>query len=305
MADEELTDQEKMDRMIAELSEDIEEVNKGGKEDKPEPEKAPVAEEEAKEEEPKEPESEEEGADEELTDQEKMDRMIAELSADIEEVNEGGMEDKPEPEKTLVAEEGVNNVAIEVIEDQVFSMTDLTLAFSLNGAGADTISRSIGSWVDEGFLAGQTITVTGAGGNNGTYEIIGISADTLSLTNGELTADAPAVADADITAVGAVTEGLTLAFSLNGGGADSIVRSQGSWINEGFLASQSITVGGAGGNNGTYVISGVTADTLTLLDGDLTVDNSTVAGATVTSSAVSGAKVRPAFLIAEIISGRS
>ena len=104
MADEELTEQEKMDRMVAELSEDIEDINKEGKGDEPEPEKTSVAEEEAKDGGPKEPEGEGE-ADEELTEQEKMDSMVAELSEDIENINKEGKEDEPEPEKTPAVKE--------------------------------------------------------------------------------------------------------------------------------------------------------------------------------------------------------
>ena len=111
MADEELTEQEKMDRMVAELSADIEGVDKEGKGDEPEPEKTADAEEETNGEAPKEPESEGEGANEELTDQEEMDRMVAELSADIEGIGEEGKEDEPEPEKTADAEEETNGEA--------------------------------------------------------------------------------------------------------------------------------------------------------------------------------------------------
>ncbi len=63
MAEEELTDQEKMDRMVAELSADIEDINKEGTEDEPEPEKTSDAEAETNGGEPKEPESEREEED--------------------------------------------------------------------------------------------------------------------------------------------------------------------------------------------------------------------------------------------------
>ncbi len=65
MADRELTDQEKMDRMVAELSTDIEDINQDGKGDEPEPQKTADAEEDAKGEKPKEPEPEGEGEEKE------------------------------------------------------------------------------------------------------------------------------------------------------------------------------------------------------------------------------------------------
>jgi len=121
--DEELTEQEKMDRMIAELSADIEDGGKEGKEDEPDPEKSSVAGEEARGEEPKEPEAEGEGTDEELTEQEKMDRMIAELSVDIEDGGKEGKEDEPEQEKmdSMIAElseEDIEEIDKEEMEGQ-------------------------------------------------------------------------------------------------------------------------------------------------------------------------------------------
>jgi len=86
--------------MVAELSADIEDINQDGKESEPESENTAEAEVVTKDEEPKEPESESEGADEELTDQEKMDRMVAELSADIEDINQDVKEEEPGSENT-------------------------------------------------------------------------------------------------------------------------------------------------------------------------------------------------------------
>jgi len=105
MADEELTEQEKMDKMVAELSADIEDVNQDGKDGEPETEKTADAEEEAIEKEPEEPAAEGEGAEEELTEQEKMDKMVAELSADIEDINQDGKDGEPETENVADAEE--------------------------------------------------------------------------------------------------------------------------------------------------------------------------------------------------------
>jgi len=100
MAEEELTDQEKMDRMVAELSADIEDINQDVTEEEPGSENTVEAEEVTEDEEPKEPESESEGAEEELTDQEKMDRMVAELSTDIEDINQDVKEEEPGSENT-------------------------------------------------------------------------------------------------------------------------------------------------------------------------------------------------------------
>src|SRR5262249_33605640 len=62
-------------------------------------------------------------------------------------------------------------------------LPDYTVSVAPN-ATRDTITRASGSWLAEGFVAGQTITVAGAGGNNGTYTIApgGVTATTLKLT---------------------------------------------------------------------------------------------------------------------------
>ena len=112
MADEELTDQEQMDRMVAELSEDMDDINQDGKvgdqETDQETEKTSEAEGETEGQEPGEAKTESEGEDEELTDQEQMDRMVAELSEDMDDINQDGnvgdQETDQETEETTVDE---------------------------------------------------------------------------------------------------------------------------------------------------------------------------------------------------------
>ena len=59
---------------------------------------------------------------------------------------------------------------------------DLQVEFSDNGANSDTISRTSGSWFDDGFREGQTIRIAGSGSNDGVFEIHSVSALTLTLT---------------------------------------------------------------------------------------------------------------------------
>jgi len=73
-----------------------------------------------------------------------------------------------------------------------------TVSFNENGGSADTITRSSGDWTHEGFAIDQDITVTGAGGNNGTYTITNISALTITIEAGDLSADAANVAGVEI-----------------------------------------------------------------------------------------------------------
>ena len=111
MADEELTEQERMDRMVAELSADIEDINKEGKEDEPEQEKTPVAEEEARGEGPKGPESEGEESEEPGAD-EKEDRSDATTTEKGKEEKEKDLEETTSQKKALPDKPATENLAI-------------------------------------------------------------------------------------------------------------------------------------------------------------------------------------------------
>ena len=63
-----------------------------------------------------------------------------------------------------------------------------TLTFTNNGSNADTIARSSGNWLSEGFAAGQAIVITNTANNNLTVHIASLTKDTLTLTEtGKLT----------------------------------------------------------------------------------------------------------------------
>lgn len=66
-----------------------------------------------------------------------------------------------------------------------------TLAFA--NANPDTITRNTGSFVDDGFAAGMSVTVAGSTGNNGTYTIASLTATVITLVTGDsLTVEAAA-----------------------------------------------------------------------------------------------------------------
>ena len=123
-----------------------------------------------------------------------------------------------------------------------------------------------GNWFADGFLPGQTITVTGSAANDGTYEIVTVVSSTLTLTSA-----------ATLTAESSVA-GVTVATPRANA---RITRDSGSWIEEGFQAGQEITVSDAGANNGTYTIESVSGDVLVLIAGDTVSEASGVAGAAV------------------------
>ncbi len=150
------------------------------------------------------------------------------------------------------------------------------LTFADNGAAADTITRDSGSWLTDGFEAGQTIYVQGSDGNDGTYTIAEVTDSTLTLSAGDVvaagTASGMSVATPAVTAPNTFgtespTTEQTLTFRDNGAAADTITRSSGDWIAEGFRAGQSIKVSGTTSNNRTYIIADATPTTLTLTSG--------------------------------------
>ncbi len=72
-----------------------------------------------------------------------------------------------------------------------------TLTFAEVGATGDTITRSTGSWIADGFKVGMTIAVTGTTLNNVTGEIAALSATVITLGTTDLVAEA-AVAGASV-----------------------------------------------------------------------------------------------------------
>src|SRR5262249_17260450 len=135
-----------------------------------------------------------------------------------------------------------------VVDESIANSTNVVIT----AGTADTITRSGGSWINDGFMVGDTITVTGTASSDGTYHIASMSATVLTL----------------VETRGLHVETLNNAgqTSVAGPGTDTITRSAGSWVTEGYQAGQSITVTGTAGNNGTYEIIGVTATTLTLFE---------------------------------------
>ncbi len=76
-----------------------------------------------------------------------------------------------------------------------------TLTFANVGATGDTITRSTGSWVDDGFAIGMSIRVTGSVSNNVTATIATVAATILTLGATALTDEGP-VSDCTVTAGG-------------------------------------------------------------------------------------------------------
>ncbi|MEH6829476.1 MAG: calcium-binding protein [Sulfitobacter sp.] len=67
-------------------------------------------------------------------------------------------------------------------EDKALAVPQMGAGTGLSfSAGGNSLTRDSGSWIDEGFDVYQSITVTDAGDDNGTYEIADVTATTLTL----------------------------------------------------------------------------------------------------------------------------
>jgi hypothetical protein len=128
---------------------------------------------------------------------------------------------------------------------------------------ATTATRSAGSFITDGFAIGDSFTVTSSASNNYTKVITALSATVITFASGGV-AEGP-VAGVSITATP------TLTFAEVGGTGDTITRSRGSFLTDGFRVGDLLTVTGTVSNNITGVspITGVTALVLTLGADDL------------------------------------
>jgi hypothetical protein len=141
---------------------------------------------------------------------------------------------------------------------------------------ADTITRTGGSWVTDGFRAGQKLFIKHAqdAGNNGVFTIATVDSATQITVSENLTTNSTDT-DAVVTALSwelmreTVTTGsVSFTYNENSPSADTITRASGSFITDGFVQGMKIVVSGTSLNDGVYTIADVAALTLTLDDND-------------------------------------
>lgn len=142
-----------------------------------------------------------------------------------------------------------------------------SITFAEVGGTGDTITRSAGSFIADGFAVGDTIVVSGAvatsGYNNITGVIASLSDTVITLGSTDLIAEGPI---SNVSIVGYPT----LTFAEVGSTADTITRNRGSFVADGFRAGDLVTVAGTASNNVTTdALASVTALVLTLGSTDL------------------------------------
>jgi len=140
-------------------------------------------------------------------------------------------------------------------------MSTANVTFAEVGATGDTITRASGSWITDGFATGDILTISGSASNDATLAAAATvtSATVVTLDTDDLVAEGP-VANVTITGEASLT------FS---DAADTIVRSSGSWLADGFRIGDVVTIADSVSNNGAFTVTDVTAATLTLEANDL------------------------------------
>lgn len=153
-----------------------------------------------------------------------------------------------------------------------------TLTFAEVGATGDTITRSSGSFIADGFVNGDVITVAGSAGNNVTGKVATVAALVLTLDTTDLVAEGP-VSGCTITG----TPGIT--FLEVGATGDTITRNRGSWLTDGFRTGDLITIAGTVGNDQTATAGLANVTPLVLTLGTTDVVNETIGASAITITA--------------------
>jgi|GEM_PF-1631462 len=135
------------------------------------------------------------------------------------------------------------------------------LTFAEVGGTGDTITRSAGSYLTDGFRDGDYITVTGAvasaGVNNVSGAVATVAGSVLTMGSTDLAAEV-------LSSGGLIVGSPALTFSASG---HTITRSRGSYLADGFRVGDSVTVTGTASNNVTKTITALTATVMTFAAG--------------------------------------
>jgi hypothetical protein len=138
-----------------------------------------------------------------------------------------------------------------------------TLTFAEVGATGDTITRSAGSFITDGFAVGMYVTVSGSSSNN-------VSGTIASLTDTVITFGTTDLANEGPVSNCAIVGSHALTFAEVGATGDTITRSGGSWLDDGFRDGDLITVEDTVSNNiEEAAVTSVTDTVITLGSTDL------------------------------------
>lgn len=123
-------------------------------------------------------------------------------------------------------------------------------------SGGHTITRDVGSWITDGFVTGDMVTVAGSASNNG------LSAVSCTVTSATVLTFASGIVSEGPTAGISVSASEALTFVASG---FTVTRSgnTGSWLSDGFSVGDNVTFAGTASNNFTATITVLTATVMT------------------------------------------
>ena len=155
-----------------------------------------------------------------------------------------------------------------------------TAVLSFDADNGDSLTRATGSWYVDGFADGDVLTISGTQDNDGvtTTPVRVVSDTVIGLTP---IGGRPVVDEMSVSGV-TVTGEPSLTFA-EGEAGDTITRSAGSWIAEGFEVNDVVTITGTTTNDGPFTVTAVGTFALSFADGVLTAELIGATGVTMTA----------------------
>jgi hypothetical protein len=141
--------------------------------------------------------------------------------------------------------------AMAKVKKQITGTQTLTFAVTAN-----TITRSAGSWIADGFAIDDQVTVSGTVSNNVTGTVTALTATVMTVS--------AALANEGPTSNYAVVGSSKLVFA---SGGNTVTRFSGNWFNDGFAIGDSVTITGTASNNYTKTITNLTSTVMTFASG--------------------------------------
>ena len=155
---------------------------------------------------------------------------------------------KTEVSHTVVTQQGD---AVQAVAENATMVAGTVLNYNI---GPNEITRTTGSWIDDGFVNGMQLEITGSSTNDGTYSVTGVTATTIEVAEllDEVSNEAPT----------SVVGFERVSFIDD---PDQVFRNAaGDFVAEGFTVGQTVTISGTAGGafDLVEVLTGVTSSTL-------------------------------------------
>lgn len=141
-----------------------------------------------------------------------------------------------------------------ISKNRVSVAGDPSLTFASSGF---TVTRGAGSFITDGFVNGMTVKVTGSTSNNFTLVVSTVSALVMTF--------AATVANEGPKTGCTVTGEATLTIADGGAGVDTIFRTTGSWLADGFRVGDLVSITGTSGGTNDIVNKEITVLTPTVI----------------------------------------